>query len=185
MSEGRGKSPGGSGPGKPEARTDEKRTDEKRAGKWKPESCFPPGYEYEKERNAAILLLGIGITFSLQFFRSLYQTWEALYVYTDRARVLREDAVAAPFGKLVTGHWGLYVPLLMFLAAMAGYHYLYYYRDTRSIYLMRRLPGRWTVLKSCAAGPLLGMGLTAVILSLLYLMYYGMYLLVIPKSCRL
>ncbi len=160
------------------------RTGGKQAGLWKPETCFPPGYDYESERNYAVLLLGLGIGLSLQFFISLHRSAEVLYEYRDREWVLREGAVAASFGKLVTGHWGLYVPLFLFLAAMMAYHYIYYYHETRSIYLMRRLPGRWTVLKSCVAGPLLGMGLAAMILTSLYLMYYGMYLLVIPGECR-
>lgn len=160
------------------------RTGGKQAGLWKPEIYFPPGYGYEEERNAAILLMGLGTGLSLLFFMSLHQAAEVLYEYRDGERVLREGAVAASFGKLVSGHWGLYVPLFLFLTAMMVYHYIYYFRGTRSIYLMRRLPGRWTVLKSCVAGPLLGMGLAAAALTLLYLTYYGLYLLVIPVGCR-
>lgn len=148
-----------------------------------PEKFFPPGYEYEWERNSAVLLLGIGVGLSFQFFERLYQAAEVLYEYTDRKRVLREDVMAASFGQLVTGHWGLYVPLVLFLAAMTIYHYIYYYRVTRSIYLMRRLPRRGVVFKSCVMGPLLGFGMAAAFVALLYLLYYGMYLLVIPGEC--
>ena len=168
----------GSGHSKQKVRAGRKKT-----GLWNPEKFFPPGYEYEWERNSAVLLFGIGVALSLQFFGRLYQAAEALYEYTDRGRVLREDVVAASFGHLVTGHWGLYVPLVLFLTAMMIYHYIYYYRVTRSIYLMRRLPGRGVVLKSCVAGPLTGLGMVIVILALLYLMYYGIYLLVIPGEC--
>lgn len=157
--------------------------DGRRTAFWNPERYFPPGYEYEKERNSAVLLFGIGAGLSLQFFGRLYQAAEALYEYTGRERVLREDAEAASFGQLVTGHWGLYVPLVLFLAAMVLYHYIYYYRETRSIYLMRRLPGRGAILKSCVTGPFLGLGAAAVMAALLYLLYYGMYLLVIPGEC--
>ena len=150
---------------------------------WNPEKCFPPGYEYEWERNSAVLLLGIGAGLSLQFFERLYRAAEVLYEYTDRKRVLREDVTAASFGQLVTGHWGLYIPLVLFLAVMTIYHYIYYYRVTRSIYLMRRLPRRGVMFKSCVLGPLLGVGAAAAVLSLLYLLYYGMYLLVIPGEC--
>lgn len=150
---------------------------------WNPEKLFPPGYEYEWERNSVVLLFGIGVGLSLQFFGRLYQAAEVLYEYTDRRRVLREDAIAASFGHLVTGHWGLYVPLVLFLTAMMIYHYSYYYRVTRSIYLMRRLPRRGVVFKSCVMGPLTGLGMAAVVLALLYLLYYGIYVLVIPGEC--
>lgn len=150
---------------------------------WTPEALFPPGYEYEWERNGAVLLFGIGAALSLRFFGSLYRTVEALYEYTDRRRVLRADAVAVPFGQLVADHWALYVPLLLFLIAMMGYHYIYFYRGTRSIYLMRRLPERGVVAKCCTAGPLFGLGVAAVSLALLYLLYYGIYLLAVPGEC--
>lgn len=150
---------------------------------WNPEKIFPPGYEYEWERNSAVLLLGTGVGLSLLFYRRLHQAAEVLYEYTDRRRVLRKDAVAVSFQQLVENHWGLYVPLLLFLTAMMIYHYIYYYRETRSIYLMRRLPRRGVVFKSCVMGPLLGFGVAVVILMLLYLLYYGCYLLVIPGEC--
>lgn len=146
--------------------------------------CFPPGYEeYEKERNAAGLLLGIGVLLSFQFFGNLYHAVNALYEYVGRRRVLKAGAVAASFGRLVTGHWGLYVPWVLFLAAMVLYHYFYYRRETKSIYLMRRLPKRGVLLKSCVEGPLLGLLTGAAALAVLYLLYYGLYLLVIPGEC--
>ena len=152
-------------------------------GIWKPENYFPPGYEYEQERNNALFLLGIGAGLSLSFFGNLYRAVEALYEYENHRRVLRENAVAASFGHLVMGHWGLYVPFFLFLTAMMIYHYFYYRRETKSIYLMRRLP-RWGVLfKSCVKGSLLGLGIGAAALAVLYLLYYGIYLLVIPAEC--
>lgn len=174
-----GKNPRGGGNNRHKARIGGKQGE-----LWRLENYFPPGYEYKRERDSVKLLMGIGMGLSLQFFIRLHQAAEALYEYKDRERVLREGALAAPFWKLVTGHWGLYVPLFLFLAAMMVYHYIYYYRGAKSIYLMRRLPGRRTVLKSCVAGPLLGMVLAAVTLVLLYLMYYGIYLLKIPEECR-
>lgn len=168
----------GSGHSKQKTRAGGKQTD-----LWNPERFFPPGYEYEWERKSAVLLLGTGVGLSLLFFRRLHQAAEVLYEYTDRMRVLRKDAVAVSFGQLVANHWGLYVPLLLFLTAMMIYHYIYYYRETKSIYLMRRLPRRGAVLKSCVMGPLSGLGMAAVILALLYLLYYGCYLLVIPGEC--
>lgn len=148
-----------------------------------PEKFFPPGYKYEWERNSAVLLFGIGVALSLQFFGRLHQAAEVLYEYTDRGRMIREDAAAASFWQLVTGHWGLFVPLVLFLTVMTIYHYIYYYRGTRSIYLMRRLPRRGVVFKSCVTGPLIGLGMAIVILAPLYLLYYGIYLLVIPGEC--
>ncbi|MDE7223066.1 MAG: hypothetical protein K2O34_04715, partial [Acetatifactor sp.] len=84
---------------------------------------------------------------------------------------------------LVTGHWGLYVPFVLFLAATMVYHYFYYRRETKSIYLMHRLPRRSVMFASCIKGPLLGMAIGAVALAALYLLYYAIYLLAIPREC--
>lgn len=151
---------------------------------WGPESCSPPGYEYwRRERNGAAFLLGIGAAFSLRFFGRLYQMVKSLYLYVGRERVLREDAreMLLPFGRLVQGHWGLYVPFFLFLAAVAVFHYLYYCRETKSIYLMRRLPA--ALAASCLLGPLSGMAAGAAAFGLLQLLYYGIYLLSVPKVC--
>lgn len=148
-----------------------------------PETYFPPGYEYEKEQGSVLLLLGIGAGLSLQFFGELLSASEALYEYEQGVRVLKQGAAAVPFTKLIMGHWGLYIPLVLFLAAMMIYHYIYYYHETKSIYLMRRLPRRGVTLKSCVLGPLLGLGMAAGALTLLYLLYYVIYLLAIPGEC--
>lgn len=155
-------------------------------GIWNPENYFPPGYgyEYEQERNSALLLLGIGAGLSLSFFGNLYRAVGVLYYeYEKHRQVLRETAVAASFGHLVAGHWVFYVPFVLFLTVMMIYHYFYYYRETKSIYLMRRLPQRGVLFKSCVKGPLLGLGIGAMALAGLYLLYYGIYLLVIPAEC--
>ncbi len=148
-----------------------------------PEGLYPPGYEYKKERNSAVLLLAIGVVLSFQFFGNLYHVVRALNAYRDygMSRALGEGALELPsFGRLVTGHWGLYVPCFLFLTAMMIYHYFYYSHETRSIYLMRRLPERGVLIRSCVQGPLLGMGLGAAFLGGLYLLYYIIYLLAIP-----
>ena len=149
----------------------------------KPGDYFPPGYEYEMERNSAMLLLGIGAVLSLSFFVNLYHAVEVLYEYVDHRQILRKNAVATSYAELVGVQWRFYIPFVLFLAAMVIYHYFYYRRETKSIYLMRRLPQRGVLFKSCVKGPLLGLGIGTVALAALYLLYYGIYLLAVPWEC--
>ena len=147
------------------------------------EKYFPPGYAYEMERNGAGLLLGLGAVLSLSFFGRLHSAVDNLYEYRNRSRVLREGVLAAPFGRLVAEQWSFYLPLFLFLAATVIFHYIYYRQSTKSIYLMKRLPGRWVLLKSCVQGPLLGLLAAAALAGLLNQINYGSYLLVIPREC--
>ncbi|MDE7297766.1 MAG: hypothetical protein K2N94_02910 [Lachnospiraceae bacterium] len=147
------------------------------------EKYFPPGYEYSKERNTAGFLLGFGAVMSLHFFKNLLHAADRLYDHVQWRRVLRAGAVAPPFRQLVEDQWMLYIPLFLFLASMMLYHYFYYFHTTKSIYLMRRLPKRSVLFKSCVQGPLLYMGASAALLGVLYLSYYGAYRLVIPAEC--
>ena len=146
--------------------------------------CFPPGYEYERERNLAVLLLGIAAALSLQYFVRLKDAYGMLY-YVDRAqrRTVRPGAVAIAFWQLAHPYGSLFLPYFLFLAFLAVYHYTYYYRETKSIYLMRRLPERGVLVKSCMQAPLLGMAAGALAMAALCLVYYGVYLLGIPGEC--
>jgi len=148
-----------------------------------PGKFLPPGYVYTEERNMAGCLLGLAMVLSLQFFARLQVAVEELY-YIDRirGRILRPGVTAAPFLELVRGYAGLFLPLYLFLVGMMIYHYFYYYRETKSIYLMRRLPQRSVLWKSCVQIPLLGMGAGAVAMLVLFLLYYGGYLLLMPTE---
>ena len=84
-------------------------------------------------------------------------------------------------GKAFPG--GLFVPYFLFLAIMAAFHYAYYHRETKSIYLMRRLPRRSVLVASCVRAPLLGMAVGAAAEAVLGVIYYGIYLLVMPGVC--
>lgn len=144
---------------------------------------FPPGYEYEKEKNAALLLLGIGAGLSLRFFTDLFAAAEKLYETVLGRRVLKAGVQAVPFAQLVQGHWVFYIPLLFLLFTAIPWRYFYYYHATKSIYLMRRLPRHSILFKSCTQGSVLLAGTSAALLTILYLLYYGFYWLVIPAEC--
>lgn len=148
------------------------------------EHCFPPGYEFTWERNTAAVLLALSMALSLQYFGKLRRAVAWLY-YVDRVhgRVLRPDAQAIPFLELAGGYAGLFVPYFLFLAIMAAFHYAYYHRDTKSIYLMLRLPRRGVLAGSCLRAPLRGMAVGIAAVGMLGLIYYGSYLLVTPGEC--
>lgn len=151
------------------------------------EKLFPPGYEYKGELWLAGLLWGGAAGVSvLRFALGLYVAVGKLYQnlsHMDYRKVLREGARVEAYAELVEWYWALWIPAILFLAAMPLYHYFYYYRDTRSIYVMRRLPRRGITFKSCVRGPALGVVIVLVTAVLLYLLYYGIYCLGVPAEC--
>lgn len=146
--------------------------------------CFPPGYDFQREKTAAALLLALPGALSLQYFGKLREAVEMLYyVDADRGRMLRPEAEAVSFLELAGGYAGLFLPYYLFLAAMVFYHYSYYRRDTKSIYLCRRLPQGNFLADSCARAPLSGMAVGAAAEMVLGLLYYWIYLLAMPGEC--
>ncbi len=153
------------------------------------EKLFPPGYEYEAELRLAGLLWGAAVGISLVCFAcNLYYAVDKLYravPYGDTGygRVLREGARVTAFGELTLWYWALWLPLLLFLIVMPLLHYHYYYRDAKSIYVMRRISRRGAVLVSCVRGPGLGVCLAMGTALLVYALYFGIYCLSVPAEC--
>lgn len=132
----------------------------------------------------AALFLALSAVLSLQYFGKLGEAVDALY-YVDRVRgrTLRPEAVATPFLALAGGYAVAFLPYFLFLAVMVLRHYSYYYQDTKSIYLMRRLPGKRVLASSCFRAPLFGMAVGILAEAALGLIYYGIYLLAMPADC--
>ena len=148
------------------------------------EKFFPPGYEYKVELRLAGALWGGTVGVSILWFAlDLYLAIERLYQKVSYGnlsnmsgrKVLQEGVWVEAFAELVGWYWELYLPALLFLAIMPLYHYFYYYRDSRSIYVMRRLPGKGITFKSCVQGSALEAGIVLASAVLLYFLYYGIY----------
>lgn len=151
---------------------------------WKePERYFPPGYEYRKEWCVAELLYVLVVILNLQFIGRLREALASLY-YIDRTngRTLRAGAVADSYFQVLGDCPGFLLPFYLFLIALIFLHYAYYLRETKSIYLMRRLPDRKVLWKSCLQAPLMGIGLGTAGILVLYLIYYVVYLLMMPAE---
>ena len=152
----------------------------------------PPGYDYRQELQSNGALFGIGFGLNLHFFFVLQDAYEELFAWYRNpdlgqavaVRQLRPDAVALPFLDLVSAYWWWYLPWMIGLAVNIILHYTYYYRGTKSIYVMRRLSNPFVMLKSGVKAPLLqflaGMGIAL----LWYFACYGIYLLVMPGECN-
>lgn len=75
-----------------------------------------------------------------------------------------------------------FAPLAVWMPLLAGVHYLYHYRDGRSIYLMRRLPDRWELHRRCLFLPLAGLLAVGILSLALAVGYFFLYRWAIPEG---
>lgn len=156
---------------------------QKRGYMGKMDRFYPPGYEWRGE------LYSVGILWLLAFFLSweylfgLYRMTNRLYYYQEGHWIVYSNAVADSFAETVGRSWLGYAAPLLFLVLMTLWHYFSYWRETKSIYVMRRLPRRGVVFASCVKGPALCTVAVVLAAAALYLLYLGLYWLAVPKEC--
>lgn len=147
------------------------------------ESYVPAGLDARQELRWIETGLFLSILYSLGFLAFLENHYQALFTRVGGEKVLQEGAVMADFVDILgSGLMGFLIVALC-MAALAAYHYFYHYQGSRSIYLMKRLPERWELLRRCATLPLLSAGAALLLAALLLIIYYQIYLLVTPDVC--
>lgn len=139
----------------------------------------PPGMDTSRQRWAVVSVIVISLFFSISF----------LVEYAEKLRELRanmEDPVYA--GMTMTPFRDLIVfPMLMFRMApvvpllnIPG-NYLYFYQETKSIYVMKRLRSSLELHLRCLVLPIAGMFLVIGAGCIVYLFYYLIYYFCTPE----
>lgn len=158
----------------------------------KREKFFPPGYEGDREIWILLAWVICAVISSFQFFPEYVNEYELLWNRIGHVqpngmviveRVLWENAKMPSFSELIGDSLRLFWMVPILLIAYGIMHYVYYYQESKSILLVRRLPDRWFVWKTCVAGPLIGAVFNFSIMGIQVLLYYGTYLLVTPSQC--
>jgi len=88
------------------------------------------------------------------------------------------NVIKNPFNMIVA----ISLVILFCLIAIAS-RYRYYHQDSKSIYLMRRLPDRAELHRSCLVQPLLRVALVLVVMAVLLLIFYTVYMNQVPEEC--
>ena len=118
------------------------------------------------------MLLGSFLIFVIRYENAR----ERLYEDVLGRRLLRSGAQIDPLAEILSGTFRLAVVYgILTLVNIAG-NYMTFYRESKSIYLMRRIPDRWELPRRCAAVPLIGLAagliLTAILICLCNLIYF-------------
>ncbi len=143
----------------------------------------PPGQDTRPLKWTLIAALAIALLWSFLFFDRLQEAVYSLYENPSLSKAVRPGAVMPDY-VLVLGNslWGFGVAALV-TASFAFTNYAYFTSGAKPIYLMRRLPRRFELLRRCTALPLAAAavcGLCALALLHLYLL---IYLAATPEGC--
>lgn len=147
----------------------------------------PPGMDWKTELKGMGTGMALSAAVSLAIFvirlNVAYQSlFESYWEMGVQKRRLAEYRMMAPFADVTAGAMIGFGLLMLLVLVTTVYHYAYFYRDSKSIYLMKRLPSGLELHRRCVLLPLAGVGLCLCAVILLLLIYFGIYLLVTPEG---
>lgn len=143
----------------------------------------PPGWEVRTEGKILGVALAGSIFYSMQFLVRFEEAYSALFVWKAGVKVLREGAAMRGLWELLEGCFTGFWAALLVPAVLVVSHFYSYYQGSRSIYLVRRLPDRWFLLRSCFLLPVLGAAALLAALGAVFLIYRGIYYGITPAEC--
>ena len=85
--------------------------------------------------------------------------------------------------QLIRGIFGALAAAILFMLGFIVYFYFYHRQESRSIYLMRRLPDRWELHRRCLTAPLAGIVFYAAATFTLILITFAIYMWATPAEC--
>ena len=150
--------------------------------KW--ERYAPPGADVKKHLSRFSGLILLSGFYALICFLLRYLTARRnLYYYTGGQHILRPDAVMPDFAEMTVHMFLFHIILFIFLLGRIAGNYASFYRGSKSIYLMKRLPDPMERHRRCLALPLAGTAVIALTALIVLLICYMVYLLFTPAQC--
>lgn len=145
---------------------------------------LPPGVDAIREIQAFAWGLSGAVVYSFSFLWKYLNAREELFEYRyGNFKTLIEGAVMPSFTELLKDTMDGFSVFLVVMIIMVFLHYMTYYKDSKSIYLMKRLPDKWELYRRCAVVPLVSVVIGVVTGAAILLIYYGVYLYFTPAQC--
>ncbi len=147
------------------------------------EKNLPPGMNPAEERN--FVKIGLVLSALIAFLDVIVCFTELNHLYQYRAgkRILDASRKMPDFAEIFQRFPIGFAILAVCMLGFIVYHYVYYYRGSKSIYLMRRLPDRWEIHRRAWSYPLCVILLCALCVVVLFWLYFGLYLWITPNEC--
>jgi len=146
-------------------------------------SLCPPGYEIKGEYRAFWIWLFVSVGYSLKFLVNYDRAYADLFYHTSQGLRLNGHMKMLPFEELLEDSMGIFLLGIFFLVLIIGLHYRYYRKDSKSVYVMKRLKDPAILWKTYVGTPIIyGLIFLGTGLCLLGL-YYGIYRWMTPDVC--
>ncbi|MBP3371679.1 MAG: hypothetical protein J6L88_04045 [Clostridia bacterium] len=143
----------------------------------------PLGMNVNSQFTTYITLFVLATLYSFFYFNRFSNHLEWLYEWSRSAKVLIEGAVMPDFVELLedalTWFWAAAGVCLL----QIPFNYRHHYRETKSIYLMKRLPKKFELHRRCLTLPILGAGIMVLFSFVLLLLYFWYYMAKVPSQC--
>ena len=143
----------------------------------------PPGINVRSEWQEYVAGLAVAVAYSMIYLLRYFNARENLYEWTLKGRQLKEGAVMPDFAELMDGLLLVFVAIALTMIGLAVYHYIYHRIDTKSYYVMRRLPNRWEMHLRCLTLPLAGLLICGAAALIVIAIYYWIYMGCTPEEC--
>lgn len=151
--------------------------------KSKLEQYVPLGIEHRQQMRWIGIGVALSFLYSLGFLFRLSQEYHALFRVIGRKKVLIQGASMPDFVDILGNSLIGFLIVALCMLALLAYYYFYHYQGSKSIYLMKRLPRRWELMKRCVTLPVLSAVAVLLLSAMLLLLYFGIYFLVTPEPC--
>ena len=143
----------------------------------------PLGINVRSEWQGYVAGLAVAVVYSMIYLLRYFNARENLYEWTLKGRELIEGAVMPDFAELMDGTLLVFLAIALTMMGLAIYHYIYHRLDTKSYYVMRRLPSRWELHRRCLTLPVIGLLICGAAALIMTLIYYWIYMGCTPEEC--
>jgi len=144
---------------------------------------FPLGIDYYRELKWVNISFLVSFIYSLGYLFKLNSSYNSLFLVVDARKFLKTGAIMDDFVFILKESLSGFIVIAVCMIALAAYHYFYHYIDSKSIYLMKRLPNHFDLHKRCFTYPILITVISLIVALILLIIYYNIYLLVTPEGC--
>lgn len=146
----------------------------------------PPGADVERQITWFFKLDISGLVYVFVTYLSSYLLErKLLFIISGYEKVLQPGAVMPDFAAICKNMFLFHGILILLMVGIMAGNYATYYRGSKSIYLMKRLPNPVERYWRCLALPLAGIFIIALTALAALLICFGIYMLCTPAECLL